>query len=122
MSFETATEGRLLLARRWEVEARWIMYGTIVAMVAGWLSGHIVLAFAVVLAAMPSAWLFNLRCPNCSWLVYRQFGTADHKHAQDQFLAPLRSKHLWKQPDACSKCGRPFRLTDTKAASNAQTH
>ena len=123
MSLEKATERRLLIARRWETHARWVIYGAVALMGVSWLTGRFSVALAAAFIAMPSAWLFNLRCPNCAWLVYRQFGTADAKHSKDQFLAPLHSRQLWRQPTACSKCGYPFRSTDTNLkANNAQTH
>lgn len=124
MSLEKATERRLLVARRWETQARWVMYGVIAAMAVASFAGHPLLAIGLVFIAMPAAWLFNLRCERCGWLIYRQFGTADAQHSKDQFFAPLYSKQLWKQPDACSKCGQSFRSTDinSKAASDAQTH
>ena len=63
---------------------------------------------SIVLGFVP-AWIFNLRCPECAWLVYRHFGTAKAKYAKDQFFAPQHSKQLWKQPVACSQCGHSFR-------------
>jgi len=100
------------------------MYGVMAAMFLATLTGHPLFAIGVVFIAMPSAWLFNLHCASCGWLVYREFGTASENYAKDQFLAPLHSKQLWKQPSACTNCGHPFRSVETnlKAGSNAQTH
>jgi len=89
------------------------MYVVIAAMAFVLVVGQPLLIFAFVFAAMPSAWLFNLRCEQCGWMVYRLFGTARPDRAKDQFLAPLHSKQLWKQPEACSKCGHSFRVDDT---------
>jgi hypothetical protein len=124
VSFDTATERKLLAARRWETQARCLLYGAVAAMPVAFLAGHPLLAIGIVFIGTPAAWIFNLRCERYAWLVYRQFGTADPMYAKDQFLAPGRSTQLWKQPDACTKCGYPFRSTkiDLKAALDAQTH
>jgi hypothetical protein len=115
VSLETATHGKLVLARRWETIARFTIFGVMAAMVLMWVIGQPFIAFGLVFLAMPAAWLFNLRCERCGWMVYRQFGTADVDHAKDQFLAPLYSKPLWNQPEACSKCGHSFRFDDTNS-------
>jgi len=115
VSLETATRARLALARRWETIARITLFAVMAAIVFVWIFGQPILAFGLVLVAMPAAWLFNLRCEQCGWMVYRQFATAHPDRAKDQFLAPLYSKQLWKQPEVCSKCGLSFRFDDTNA-------
>lgn len=109
VSLETGTDPRLALARRWETPARWILYLAMAGIALSWLAQEFWVAIAAVTIAMPAAWLFNLHCPQCAWPAYRIYGTAKTKQAADQFLAPLHSKHLWKQPPACSKCGHLFR-------------
>lgn len=101
------------MARRWEVIARFTIYAVMAAMVIVWIIGQPLFAFGLFFIAMPAVWLFNLRCEQCGWMVYRLFGTARPDRAKDQFLAPLHSKQLWKQPEACSKCGHSFRVDDT---------
>ncbi|MFC4255688.1 hypothetical protein GRI97_17610 [Altererythrobacter xixiisoli] len=112
MSLETGTETRLALARRWEVPARWAMHLSIAGIALSWLVQEFWVAVASAVVATPAAWLFNLHCPACAWPAYRVHGTANAKHAADQLLAQLHSKHLWKQPTACSKCGHSFRLSE----------
>jgi hypothetical protein len=124
VSLDTATVARLRIAKRWEVVARHVMYVAMAGIVLSWITERFWIAILAVFSGMPAAWLFNLRCPSCAWLVYRAYGTAKPKYSKDQFLAPLYSKQLWKQPDACSKCGQPFRSNDInlKAVPDAQTH
>lgn len=112
VSLETGTETRLALARRWETPARWIMYLAMAGIALSWLVQEFWVALASATVAMPAAWLFNLHCPECAWPAYRVYGTAKAKQAADQFLAPLYSKHLSKQPTACSKCGHSFRSSE----------
>jgi hypothetical protein len=85
------------------------MWGAMAGFILSWLLGQFWIAVASAFLAMPAAWIFNLRCSTCSWLVYRAHGTAKAGYSNDQFLAPLYSKQLWKQPVACSKCGASFR-------------
>jgi len=87
------------------------MYIAIIGILVAALTERYWLALLAVGIGMPAAWLFNLRCPSCAWLVYRVHGTAK-KHPEDQLLAPLYSKIRWKLPDGCSKCGLKFESAD----------
>ncbi|GEM_PF-2765015 len=108
MSLETATSERLVFARRWEVVARYAMFGAMACILLAGILQQFWLALVAVIVGMPFAWIINLQCPVCSWPVYRAYGTAKAKHAKDKFFAPLYSKILYKQPENCTKCQRAF--------------
>ena len=112
MNLETATKCRLLIAKRYEVTARLMLYAGMATIGLSWFLQNLWMAIIAAFVSMPCAWIFNLRCPVCSWLVYRIYGTADDKHAKDQLLAPLYSRHIWRQPPACTKCAQPFLTTE----------
>jgi hypothetical protein len=82
----------------------YVMYAAIAGIFVGFITDRFWFAFVVIVLAMPAAWLFNIRCYQCSWPAYRTFGDPAGWRGQDSLFA----RAVTQLPSQCPRCQAAF--------------
>lgn len=109
------------IARRWQWFAAAGAAFCFLTCFIGWPLGYFWPSAIGFFAFLPSVWVFNLKCYNCSWPAFTNYEAEQKLKADQRFWTLFWGKEYGgvtlPLPSSCSKCGADFTRPETSEDS-----